>query len=273
MIMKKKRIINLLMLVWLMVMLAFIYLEEKKPVEPRNTLIDQNISDISSLVIERLSDRIGFQREGERWFLTGSLHAPVNAYRIKQLLAIANSEIDQSYPIENDLSVFGISATSPRLYFGEDVLVFGSSHPLDGRRYVQYKDRLYLVSMENFGIFNSQATDFIEKKLIPEGINIQMIETPEWKIDKNAKGAWETGVLNAWQIVRAIDVRKADASLQASKSTQEIMITLDNDTTLEFGILQKEPSLILERRDLGLQFEITGEIANTLLRSSGAGTS
>lgn len=282
--MSGKKRINLIMAMSLVIMLAMTYFSEHhEPEAPVKTLLDQDTSQTGSVVIERLSERISFRREGEQWLLTEPLQAPVNPYRIRQFLAIAHSRIDEGYPLAEDMSVFGFSASSPKLYIDNDVLVFGSSHPLDGRRYVTHKNRLFLIALEDFGIFNSQATDFIEKKLLPADAVISRIETPAWKLVRNSEGHWATSpenwlnpekqsrVLNAWKSARAIDIRQ---SAQTSISdAQEIAVSLENGAILHFSIIARKPSLLLERRDMGLQFEMTEETAKALLDPDDAGTS
>jgi hypothetical protein len=155
---------------------------------------------------------------------------------------------------------------------GDNSLQFGGTDPIKMRRYVRLGNTLHLVEDNFFHHLTATATDYVDKRLIPEGSKIQEIQLPGLKALRNAEGHWTVEpasesstdlaeLASVWATSRAIDVRRMDAKVVG----ETIRIGLVEGAPIEFIILKKSPELVLGRRDLGLQYEVTSETSRELL--------
>lgn len=248
------------------------YFEPGKKVEIPNPLLKIDSASINTIRLQN-AETIVFEKKDGVWREVEPLKAPVNQIRVNQLLEIAESKSEASYPIRDDeLAQFDLDKPRVRLMLGTEELSFGGVESINQRRYVRVGDRLHLVADQFFHHLNASATDFVDKRLVTEGSKIQSIEVPGFKANLGSDGQW-SGVPEAkdkqdyaewsmlWSTARAIDVKR----LEGIPAGDKIRLGFQGRDPLEFTVLSREPSLVLARPDLGLKFELTQETAKTLL--------
>jgi hypothetical protein len=141
---------------------------------------------------------------------------------------------------------------------------------LDHRRYVRNGEKLYLVDDGFSHQLASKATDFVDKKLIPEEATIRALTIPGLQLSKATEGGWTSvpalpsdqlqDLMMQWSTSRAIEVRRGAPRVLGEKIELETSMG-----PIRFSIYQKKPELILGREDLDLVFVMTGETARALL--------
>lgn len=292
--MKTRLIMNLVLLAVIAALGAVALLKpgKQEPAAPPLLTVDANA--LTRLTLQN-KETLVFEKQNGVWRLTAPFAAPVNQIRVGQLLEIPQARSEAHYPVQPEaLAQFGLDKPPATLTFGQTALQFGGTDPINMRRYVRLGDTLHLVDDNFFHHLTAAATDYVDKKLLPEGAKIQSIELPGLKAAKSAEGKWtreaaaapqpapsaadqtqpeakpakpeekqpDLGELaSAWVMARAIDVKR----LQAEPLGETIRIGLAEGTPVEFVILKKEPELILARKDLGLQYEVTSDTARDLL--------
>lgn len=271
----KTRLLLNLVLICVVAALALVAVFEpgkEKPQSHRLTQIDD--SSIDSFTLQA-REAIVFQRQQGHWWIKSPIAAPANEIRVRQLLDVARSETDAQYPLKTEeLPKYELDKPSATLIIGEKSIHFGGSDPIDMRRYVQVGETLYLVRDDFSHHLTASATDYIDKKLLPEDAKITSITVPGVKAHLSQEGKWimdppaapdssatATSLLNAWQSARAIDVKRLEKPAKGDVAR----IGLAEGNPAEFVIIQREPELILGRSDWGLQYEMVGEIAKQLL--------
>lgn len=218
-------------------------------------------------------ETIRFEKVNGHWSLVEPFKAPANEIRIHQLIDIAKVNSEAHYPVDpTNLVPFELDKPKAVLSLGDVAFTFGGNDPINMRRYVQVGETLHLVSDDFFHHLTAQATDYVDKKLLPEGAKIQEIQIPGLKATLGNDGKWTrtppaegnagmSELLTIWNSARAIDVRREDKPVPG----ETIRIGLNEGRVLEFIITQREPDLVLSRRDLGLRYDITAETASQLL--------
>ncbi|MDF9393248.1 MULTISPECIES: DUF4340 domain-containing protein [Methylococcus] len=272
--MKSRMLLNLSLLAVLAVLGAIAYFEPGKK-EPAETPLTQvEIDKVDTLSLQQGDKTIVLAKKGGHWWVSAPFSAPANDFRVRQLLEIAKTTSDASYSLKPDeLAKFELDQPIASLTLGDVVLIFGGADPINMRRYVRIGDTLHLVRDDFSRHLTAQATDYVDKKLLPEDARIQEIALPEWKARLGQDGKWvfeppqdggETHIgelLTHWQSARAIDIKHLDKVAEG----QKLHIGLANGESVDFVIVQREPELLLVRQDYGIQYEVVGEPARRLL--------
>lgn len=243
----------------------------KKDGEVKPPLLSVDLAALKTLTLDN-GEHIEFERKESGWRLVQPFSAAVNQARVEQLLAIASIIPAAEYPMpEPSLRKgYGLSEPFARLAFAGAELEFGGTAPLDHRRYVRNGERLYLIDDSFSHQLASKATDFVDKKLIPEGVSIRALTIPGLQLSKAKEGGWTSvpalpqdqlqDLIMQWSTSRAIEVRRGAPRVLGEKIELETSMG-----PIRFSIYQKKPELILGREDLDLVFVMTGETASALL--------
>jgi hypothetical protein len=270
--MKSRLALNLGLLALIAVLTAVAVLKPGKKEEPQPTLVAGELNSLNRVTLQN-KDTLTFEKKDGLWVLTAPFAAPVNQVRMRQLVEVGQAVSSARYPIKpEELAQFGLDRPQATLMLGDTTLKFGNTDPINMRRYVRIGDTLHLVDDNFFHHLTASATDYVDKKLIPEGAKIRQIELPGLKIMKGAGGHWTAEpagdsktdwaeLASTWATARAIEVKR----LEKDAPGETIRVTFNEGSPIEFLILRKQPSLTLARRDLGLQYEITADTARDLL--------
>ena len=263
--------LNLVLLIVLATLIGVAFFEPGK--EEASTVY---LTEIDGDTINRFElknqENLVFEKKEGHWWLSSPFQAPANEIRIRQLLNIAKAESHARYPVKSEeLVKFELDKPKAELNFGQTMLRFGGSEPIDMRRYVQIGYTLHLVDDDFSQQLLAKATDFVDKKLLPEDAKIKELSLPnlnaklgdkgQWKIEPPSDASGMSELVNAWQSARAIEVNRFEGQAQGDK----IQIGLVNSANVEFLILQREPDLLLVRQDWKLQYMVAGESGKRLL--------
>jgi hypothetical protein len=269
--MKSRLLLNLVLLAIVAVLATLAFLEPGKKKAETTPLAAVDENALTAITLKN-KDTITFEKKDGHWRLAAPFPAPANEIRVRQLLDIAKASPEAQYPVKpEDLAKFELDKPKATLILGNTTLVFGGSDPINLRRYVKIGDTLYLVNDDFFHHLSAAATDYVDKKLLPENAKVREIVLPGLKASLGADGKWtreppgdkpdlsELAIL--WTTARAIDIRRLD---QPAKG-EPVHIGLAEGGPVDFLIVQRDPDPILARPDLGLQYELTGETARQLL--------
>lgn len=271
--MKSRLVLNLVLLVVVAILGALAILEpgKKKADTAPIARVDENT--LTSITLKN-KDTIVFEKKDGHWRITSPIQAPANEIRVRQLIGIAQSHSEADYPVTPaDLGKFELTPPKATLILGTTTLVFGGSDPINLRRYVQSGETLHLVNDNFFHHLMASATDYVDKKLLPENAKVREMNLPGLKASLGQDGKWtkETTPPDAkadipemaalWATARAIDVKRLDKPAQGDP----VKIGLAEGGPVDFVIVQREPDVVLARPDLGLQYELTGTTARQLL--------
>ncbi len=272
--MKTRLLLNLVLACVAAALVLVVVFEPGKEKTQSSPLTQIDESGVNAFTLQSPRETLVFERKDGRWWIKSPLTAPANEIRIRQLLEVAKSGIDAQYPLnKEELAKYELDPPSATLLIGEVTIRFGGSDPIDMRRYVQVGDTLFLIRDDFSHHLNAGATDYINKKLLPEEAKIASIALPGLKAKLSPEGQWTmepaaadpaaaaTALSNAWQSARAIEVKRMEKPARGD----HIRIGLADGSAAEFVILQREPELILARANWGIQYEMVGEIAKQLL--------
>lgn len=276
--MKSRLMLNLAMLAMIAILGLVIYLKPGKKAAESTPLLSLDAQTITHITLQN-REMIGFDKDKKDglWHLSAPFAAPANQVRIGQLLDIIQATSGAHYPVKPDeLAQFGLDKPEATLSLGDTVLQFGGTDPINMRRYVRLGDTLHLVDDNFFHHLTAHATDYVDKRLLPEGTRIMEIQLPGLKATRNAANQWQAEpamddkrddktdlgeLASAWGSARAIEVRRQLENVIG----ETIRIGIANGPAVEYVIMSKQPELTLLRKDLGLAYVMTSEISRELL--------
>ncbi len=248
-------------------------LEAPQPL-PRLTAIEGPA--VQAITITRKEgDAIVLAKEGDRWSMRAPYAVPANSGRMQSILGFLAAKSGASFPAQGQaLQRYGLADPKVRMEVGGERFAFGDTDPLDGKRYVLYKDRVHLAADGWYDELLGDAGDFVSPRLVEEGRDLIAIELPGMTVERR-DGAWvlhpEDAAVKAddlarlaedWRSAQALTVRKR------REGTAQGSITLEQKDAgaLRFELLARDPDLVLGRADLGLEYRLGGEMAQRLLR-------
>jgi hypothetical protein len=269
--MKPKIVLNLVLLLVLATLIGVAFFEPGKKESKPVYLTDVDVDALNHFELNNQENLVFEKRDGH-WWLVSPIDAPANEIRIRQLLNIAKAESRAHYPVNpEELAKFGLDKPKAVLNLGPVTLRYGGSEPIDMLRYVQIGQTLHLVTDDFSHHLLAQATDYVDKKLLPEDAKLKALYLPGLSAMVGDKGQWVLDppgdayamfeLANTWQSARAIEVKRHERQALGDV----IRIGLANGPPVEFVVVQREPDLLLVRPDWKLEYLIAAESGKHLL--------
>lgn len=263
---------NLIMLIVLVLGGAFIFLRPA----PDSATATAAMADLDPATVTRIRvDRPGrppllLRREDGRWWLEGAFAGPANAQRAEALAAFPASAPAEALALEPGASLIPFGLDPPRALLTVEGLEFviGETHPMDGRRYVLWQGRVYLVAEQIYHQLLTEPADFVDPRPITRPGALVGLALPERRLrredetwlDDEGRDAGE--LAQRWLRARAITVRAAGDAIQTQAS---VVLRYSDGPERRLGIVQREPLLVLHDAERGLNYEFAGSAGNALL--------
>lgn len=270
--MAKGWLLNLLLLAAVAALGGWVYWLQQRTSAPVATLAQLHADSLDTVIIEREKDRLVFNKQREQWRMTAPFKARANVYQIQQVMALPGQTSHGQYPIDQiNPAEFGLSPPRATVILNQARFSFGDQNPLNFQRYVQVGKTLHLIDDTVFHSLTAPASDWIDRKLLPEG-KITGLELPGWKILLTEQGTWQSqpqaspesleNLVDAWRNARAVQVSPMTDTPPAD--AKKIHIHLAN-RTLTLMLLQGEPDVTMLRPDQGLRYHFFGKPGQALL--------
>jgi hypothetical protein len=276
--MSKRNLLNLILLGIVAVLVLVVVYEpgvEKKTKTPLAT-IDK--STINKITIERTGqEQVTLEKQDGNWVMQAPFHIRANKIKTESLLALVELETFAHYPLKDlDVKNYGLDIPRASITFNDkERFDFGGTEPLNKRRYVRYRDTLYVMNDYFYYQLMSPITVFVDHKLLPESDNITKLVLPAltltlhdgtWQLQPKTDGQSNeqaNELIENWKLSHAMQISDYDGK----SAQQSAEVYLDNkDTPITFHILLDKEHFYLARPDLGLQYEIARDKVNELLK-------
>jgi hypothetical protein len=273
--MQRKLIINLILLGAIIALSVFLVNTRTVPVNPIVPLTSIAPQSIQTILIKRAGKPdISFRKSNTAWLMTAPLEIRANDNRINAMLQLLRTpSFTRMQAAQQDLARLGLATPAVALQENNHAFLFGTTSPLEGRRYVMINGTIHLIPDGLFPQLQQGATFFVSPRLLPEGTLLQEINLPghhlsyvnhAWQCDEdsNLKSAALERLAAAWLTATAMST----AILQPAPSQGEIRITTRNGESMRFEILQRQPLLKLARTDLNITYTLPAGSAKSLLK-------
>ena len=240
------------------------------------------LSDIKAAAVSRITltrqqrPPIAIERRGEQWWITAPLQARADEFQILRMLTILEAQSTARLPA-TDRARFELDLPSAILDIDGVQYAFGGINNVTREQYVLRGDTIHAVELRHGAALPLNAVALIRRALLAENEQPVAVALPEFTVSKN-NGRWTllppAGAAGADELQRYVDQWRMASAAAAEPYDRraprgDIRITLADGTTLTLGVLQREPQLVLWRRDNGLQYTFLAGAARTLLGNPG----
>ena len=220
---------------------------------------------------------IVLEKTGTQWQITAPVRARADEFQVLRMLTILEARPKAQFPASG-LARFDLETPAARLRIDGTDYAYGSINAVTHEQYVQRGDTVYAVELRHGAALPADAAALIRRALLGETERPTVITLPQfslaqadgkWTITSGAQTPAQTDVSQD-DLQRYIDHWRQASAARAMphdgrKALADIRITLADGTTLDIGILQREPQLVLWRRDLGLQYVFLAAAGQALL--------
>lgn len=245
--------------------------KETKKVIHLSTIDKNSINQIQ--VIRKDLDNFQFEKKDNGWFLTSPQQYRANSARINAMLRMLEIESHaQLNPADVDLKQLGLEDPIVTMKLNDHEFQFGHTDAIDQRRYVLFQNKIHLTNDSLYQQLMTNAAFFADPDLIPDDFKISSIEYPNNTLEY---------VGEQWQLQTLMDIKPGQLkripfnwenalaiSAEPFKQPEDaatIKINSTENKQIQYVIVEKEPHLVLGRKDLGIQFHMGSDETSKLL--------
>ncbi len=277
--MNRRNLLNLALLAVIGVLVMLVVYEPgiEAPPEPPSLLqLDRAAIDHITIQRDGQQDVELVRKEGDKWWMERPVHHAAEPLRISSLLRIATIKSLSSFAAAPDrLADFGLEQPRVTLTLNNrTTIAFGSSTPLDQRRYVMVGKRIHLITDTLYYHLIGSFPTFLRKQLLDEGVSIEKLQLPELELAWQGE-RWQltpapddysadrvTALLDNWRLASALEIKPYDG-----KPGERVTIHIAGvEQPLVLLLTSREPDLVLARPELKIQYHLDASSAAKLLQ-------
>ncbi len=220
---------------------------------------------------------IVLEKIGTQWQITAPVRARADEFQVLRMLTILDARPTAQFPADG-LARFDLDPPVARLRIDAADYAYGGINAVTSEQYVRRGDTVYAVELRHGAALPADVAALIRRALLGETERPTAIALPQFSLTQ-VDGKWTItsgAITPAHTDISQDDLQRyVDRWRQASamhamphdgrKSLADIRMTLADGAALDIGILQREPQLVLWRRDTGLQYVFLAAAGQALL--------
>lgn len=291
--MKKRWILNLLLLLVVAGLVAFLYLrpQNKAQAEQAYEISSLKLADFNELTLEYPSKAsLKFSKVDDLWRMVQPYNMRADQQSVLRILSVVAATSKDKFPVmdANAQEKFGLNSPQLKIKMGNkngtETFVFGTYNPVTEQQYMAYKDAVYLLPGSYSESGMTPAIELIDKKPLKStekvmGFNFSHLE--QWEaVGLNldlVEGQWKTNVakakitqneLNEWLDFSWLQAQAKSVELYSPDRKVPVIsfdVKLKDGSKVSFDRVQESPEFILGRADEGLQYHFTNDVGFTML--------
>ncbi|MDN5875015.1 MAG: DUF4340 domain-containing protein [Sinobacteraceae bacterium] len=279
----KRKLLNLLMLVVVIVLAIGVYFASQKSAQPpKPPLTPLNAAKIDTISIEKPGHKtLALKRSKGQWRLTAPIKVEANNANVNSILAVATSPCETSIkPSQVTLSDLGLKPAKYSILFNQTRVDIGAIEPLKYRRYAMVDDTICLISNPSApGLGSENYANLVSTALIPTGKTLVKISLPGHTAVKNAKsGKWSLApadpkvakdaaqqLAKAWQQAHAMWNALTPGTAKAPAKPLQVTLSFKDGSQIVYRVASEKPQLKLRRSDIGIDYTVSKAEGGKLL--------
>jgi hypothetical protein len=290
--MKKRWILNLIMLAVVAGLVSFLYLRPKAEVEQNASyeVSQLKLAGITAVKVEFPAKApVIFEKIDGYWHLKAPYKQRADQLSVQRILAVIAAKSENKLPA-TDLAKFGLDNPLVRVTItnenGEEVFIYGTYNTVTNEQYVAYKDNVYLISAAYSEAASTQVIEMVDKNILAPsemkqvagfdfahleqweeaGLNVD-IQDGQWKTNL-AKAKPTQNDLNewlefSWKQNPAISVELYTPDRHTSYPS--FKVKLADGKTIRIDKIMESPEMLLARPDEGLIYHYSNDVGFTML--------
>jgi hypothetical protein len=276
--MKRAWLVNLLLVIGVAGLALYaIYRPKPEDKTPRHKLSQVVGATVQKVRIEpQDAPPIELEKRGEAWFITAPMAGRADQSQVDRLLDLLQASSTEKLPAA-ELARYDLDRPRLKVQFDGQVLAFGTTNPLTQEQYVLAGDSVYLLSSYFASVVPSRPDRLLTHALFrpgekPAAFTLKTFRVTQqdakWIVEpplpegKEPPGPDELNRwVDDWRFASSLVTRPASNR----KPLEEIQVTLVGGAQVRFGVIQREPELILLRQDEKLEFQFAAESGARLI--------
>lgn len=294
--MKKRWVLNLLLLCVVASLVAFLYLRPKQAAQQEATyeISGFKLSEFNAISIEfPAKAAVNFEKVNGYWRLTAPHQTRADQSSVQRILSIIAAKTKDKISTEKfgsaDLEKFGLNNPSIKLKLFRDKnnseeFLFGTHNPVTEEQYVAYKNAIYLLPNSYAEAASTQIVELVDKAPLKptekvagfdfshleqweqSALNVDLVDG-QWKVSIAAAKP-QQNELNEWldySWVHAL-AKSVEFYTPDRKATYpSLEVKLADGSKVHFDKILESPELILARPDEGLSYHFDPEAGFNML--------
>lgn len=274
---KKRFIINIILSFAIAVLMLVIWLGHNSN-ENQHLISEINSQDIKQIRIQQKNGiEIQIGKTNEHWEITRPVSVPASPFRINSILDIARAKHHAKYSMSNlNAAEFGLLDPLVSLSLDKNLIKFGDKDPVQGHRYTQINNTLYMLDDRYLPLLSLPLQSLINTQLLPDYYQIKEFRLPEYSVARTETGGWILipedknlssddlqDWVNRWRRQHASQVEYQPEYQAASEPT--ILVQLLNDQLISLNIIRTEEWSGLYWREQQIAYKISDDALDLLL--------
>ena len=262
--MGKRSWLNLALLLFVALLATLVYFEPGKEQQQTILLTTLDAETVQQISVERAQGSIVLQKQAGQWLLQAPVVVPAKLFYVQQLLEMLSQQSVQRYPAEGlDLNKYGLQPPQARLVVDGVELAFGRINPLNSRLYVMVDNVIHMVAANDISLLGEPWHSYVSNVLFSAEDELQSLQVPGLgRLDRGAEGWLFDGAIvpdsadqlqalvDAWLHAQALQVRPMSDSV----APETVVVKLTSGAQINFALRATEEGLVLQRRELGLEY-------------------
>lgn len=291
--MKKRWLVNLLLLLTVAGLVTFLYVRPQGKAQGAQAyeISTLKLSDFSALSIEFSSKApVGFVKTNGFWRMTQPYKARADQQAVLRILSIVAATSNEKFSgtEAGALEKFGLNNPVVKIKMlskdATEVFSFGTYNPVTEEQYVAYKNSIYLLPSSYSAAGTVQPIELVDKKPLKpteEVVGFDFSRLEQWQaVGLNldmVSGQWKANLAAAKPTQNELNEWLDFSWMQAQATSVEIYtpdrktpyvsfaVKMKNGTKVNFDRIQESPEYILGRPDEGLQYHFTNDVGFTMV--------
>lgn len=294
--MKKRWLLNLVMLCVVASLVAFLYLRPKAGVEQQHTyeISSYKLADFHAISVEfPTKAAVTFEKVDGFWRLTAPKQTRADLASVQRILSIIAAKSKDKIDIEKsngaELEKFGLNNPTLKLKLfradnNAEEFSFGTHNPVTDEQYVLYKNAVYLIANVYAEAAATQVIELVDKAPLKPtekvaGFDFSHLE--QWQVTglivDLVTGKWKVSIptakpqqneLNEWLDFSWLHnpAKSVEFYTPDRKATYpSFEVKLADGKKVHFDKIQESPDLQLARPDEGLIYNFPSDAGFTML--------
>jgi hypothetical protein len=289
--MKKRWLLNLVLLCVVVGLVAFLYLRPKHAVQQNATyeISNYKLAEFNAISIEFPTKApVTFEKVDGLWRYTAPYKTRADQGSVQRIMSIIAAKSKEKL-VSNDLEKFGLNHPLIKLKLFRDKdnaeeFLFGTHNPVTDEQYVSHHGAIYLLPNTYSEAASTQTIEMVDKApLAPQekiaGFDfghLEQWESTRLQLDM-VDGKWKASIakakpqqdeLNEWLDFSWIHnaAKSVEFYVPDRRTTYpSFEVKLANGKKIHFDKIQESPDLILARPDEGLMYYFPADAGFTML--------
>ncbi len=294
--MKKRWILNLIMLCLVAGLVTFLYMRPKQTVEQENIyeISSYKLSEFNAISVEFPTKApVNFEKVNALWRLTSPHQTRADQASVQRILSIIAAKTKDKITKEkfdaSDLEKFGLNNPSVKLKLFRDKnnteeFLFGTHNPVTDEQYVAHRGAIYLVANAYGEAAATQVIELVDKAPLKQtekvaGFDFSHLE--QWEATRLhldlVGGKWKASIataktqqneLNEWLDYSWVHTMAKSVAFYTPEHKviyPSLEVKLADGKSVHFDKIQESPDLLLGRPDEGLIYNFPADAGFTML--------